>query len=117
MATVSLPGRHNRERKTNENPSLRGQIPHAPRRRAGHGLNLQAGGHLIVWYTLTWSLELYQQLNARLHRQGQTHPVTITHLVTDDTIDESVLAALENKNTTQAALINAVKTQLRKENS
>lgn len=97
----------------------RGEIPLAliHPASAGYGLNLQAGGHLIVWYTLTWSLELYQQLNARLHRQGQTHPVTITHLVTDDTIDESVLAALENKNTTQAALINAVKTQLRKENS
>lgn len=80
---------------------------------AGHGLNLQAGGHLIVWFSLTWSLELYQQLNGRLHRQGQSHPVTVTHLVTEGTIDRRVLAALEGKNTTQAALIDAVKTELK----
>lgn len=79
---------------------------------AGHGLNLQAGGHLIVWYSLTWSLELYQQLNGRLHRQGQTHPVTVAHLVTEGTIDRKVLAALQRKDTSQAALIDAVKTEL-----
>ncbi|MGV9196393.1 SNF2-related protein [Arcanobacterium canis] len=79
---------------------------------AGHGLNLQAGGSLMVWFSLTWSLELYQQTNARLYRQGQEKPVTITHLVTAGSIDENVLTALENKNTTQAALIEAVKTQL-----
>lgn len=82
---------------------------------AGHGLNLQAGGHLLVWYSLTWSLELYQQLNARLHRQGQQHPVTITHLVTQDTIDARVLASLDKKDTTQAALVEAVKTELAQE--
>lgn len=82
---------------------------------AGHGLNLQAGGHLIVWYSLTWSLELYQQLNGRLYRQGQKQPVTITHLVTKDTIDARVLASLGRKDSTQAALIGAVKAELGRE--
>lgn len=67
---------------------------------AGHGLNLQTGGHLLVWFSLTWSLELYQQTNARLHRQGQTQPVTITHIAAKNTIDEQVLAALAAKDTT-----------------
>lgn len=79
---------------------------------AGHGLNLQTGGHLICWFALTWSLELYQQLNARLYRQGQTQPVSVIHLVAKNTIDESVLQALKTKNTTQQHLIEAVKTQL-----
>ncbi|WP_288336086.1 DEAD/DEAH box helicase [uncultured Varibaculum sp.] len=79
---------------------------------AGHGLNLQAGGHLLVWFSLTWSLELYQQTNARLYRQGQTEPVTITHLVAEKTLDEAVLTALDTKNLTQTALIEAIKTQL-----
>lgn len=82
---------------------------------AGHGLNLQAGGHLIVWYSLTWSLELYQQLNGRLYRQGQKQPVTITHLVTKDTIDARVLASLGRKDSTQAALVDAVKAELGRE--
>lgn len=82
---------------------------------AGHDLNLQSGGHLLVWFSLTWSLDLYQQTNARLHRQGQTQPVTITHLAIAGTIDEQVLAALEAKNTTQAALIQAVATTLNPE--
>lgn len=76
---------------------------------AGHGLNLQAGGHL--WFSLTWSLEMYQQTNARLYRQGQTQPVTITHLVAESTLDEAVLTALDTKNLTQTALIEAIKTQ------
>lgn len=86
---------------------------------AGHGLNLQAGGHLLIWFSLTWSLELYQQTNARLYRQGQIQPVTITHLAAEGTLDEAVLKALDTKNVTQAALIEAVKTQLTttKENS
>lgn len=75
---------------------------------AGHGLNLQAGGNLLIWYSLTWSLELYQQANARLYRQGQTKPVTITHIATKDSIDQRILAALESKNMTQSALIDAV---------
>ena len=65
-----------------------------------------------MWFSLTWSLELYQQTNARLYRQGQTQPVTITHLATQNTLDQAVLKALETKNTTQAALIDAVTTEL-----
>lgn len=76
---------------------------------AGHGLNLQAGGSIIVWFGLNWSLELYQQFNARLHRQGQQHPVTIVHLVTAGCIDESIMSALLNKNITQSNLINTIK--------
>ena len=75
----------------------------------GYGLNLQDGGHVIVWYGLTWSLELYQQANARLHRQGQKMPVIVHHLVADGTADEQVLRALEKKDTSQAALLAALK--------
>ena len=75
---------------------------------AGYGLNLQAGGHTIVWYGLTWSLELYQQANARLHRQGQDHAVIIHHLVAEGTVDEQVMKALERKDTSQAALLAAL---------
>lgn len=81
---------------------------------AGHGLNLQAGGHIIAWYSLTWSLELYQQANARLNRQGQTKPVTINHLVVKDTIDERILEVLEGKASRQGALMEAVKAVLTK---
>jgi SNF2 family DNA or RNA helicase len=81
---------------------------------AGHGLNLQAGGHIIAWYSLTWSLELYQQANARLNRQGQTKPVTINHLVVKDTIDERILEVLEGKASRQDALMEAVKAVLTK---
>jgi len=76
---------------------------------AGHGLNLQSGGSTLIWFGLTWSLELYQQTNARLYRQGQTETVVIHHIVTKGTVDEDILQALESKNTTQSALINAVK--------
>lgn len=80
---------------------------------AGHGLNLQAGGNTLVWFGLTWSLELYQQTNARLWRQGQqADTVVIHHIVCENTIDEQILSALERKDTTQAALMNAVKAQL-----
>jgi SNF2 family DNA or RNA helicase len=79
---------------------------------AGHGLNLQHGGSILIWFSLTWSLELYQQTNARLYRQGQCEPVTITHLATTGTLDEAVLTALESKDLTQAALIDAVTTEL-----
>jgi len=79
---------------------------------AGHGLNLQDGGCTIVWFGLTWSLELYQQLNARLWRQGQKHTVVIHHIVTKDTHDEDVLRALDNKDTRQSALIDAVRARL-----
>ena len=79
---------------------------------AGHGLNLQDGGCTIVWFGLTWSLELYQQLNARLWRQGQKHTVVIHHIVTKGTHDEDVLRALERKDTRQTALIDAVRARI-----
>lgn len=75
----------------------------------GYGLNLQEGGHVIVWYGLTWSLELYQQANARLYRQGQEKPVIIHHLITEGTVDEDVIEALKRKDTSQAALLAALK--------
>lgn len=80
---------------------------------AGHGLNLQAGGSTMVWFGLTWSLELYQQTNARLWRQGQqSDTVVIHHIVTRGTIDEAIMKALSEKDKSQAALIDAVKAQL-----
>ena len=80
---------------------------------AGHGLNLQAGGSTLIWYGLTWSLELYQQTNARLWRQGQTaDTVVLHHIVTEKTIDERIMAALRKKEKTQDTLIEAVKANL-----
>jgi len=79
---------------------------------AGHGLNLQAGGSTLVWFGLTWSLELYQQTNARLWRQGQKDTVVIHHIITKSTIDEDVMRALERKDKTQTALIDAVKAKI-----
>ncbi|MCD7762563.1 MAG: DEAD/DEAH box helicase [Lachnospiraceae bacterium] len=85
---------------------------------AGHGLNLQSGGSTLVWFGLTWSLELYQQTVARLWRQGQTSgTVVVQHIITAGTIDERVLKALEQKNSTQAALIDAVKAEVGKHGS
>lgn len=82
---------------------------------AGHGLNLQDGGSMLIWFSLTWSLELNQQTNARLWRQGQKHTVTIHYLVMKDSIDESVMAALSRKDKAQEALMSAVKAELGKE--
>lgn len=79
---------------------------------AGHGLNLQYGGNIIVWFGLTWSLELYQQANARLFRQGQKETVIIHHLVAKGTVDEDVIKALENKDINQEKLLRAVKARL-----
>ena len=80
---------------------------------AGHGLNLQSGGHVVVWFGLTWSLELYDQTNARLWRQGQqAETVVVQHLVTAGTIDERILDALQHKEQSQNALIDAVKAEL-----
>ena len=79
---------------------------------AGHGLNIQSGGHILIWFGLTWSLELYQQTNARLWRQGQKQTVTIHHIITKNTVDEDVLAALGSKDMTQEKLIAAVKARL-----
>lgn len=79
---------------------------------AGHGLNIQSGGHILIWFGLTWSLELYQQTNARLWRQGQEQTVTIHHIITKNTVDEDVLSALASKDVTQEKLIAAVKARL-----
>lgn len=79
---------------------------------AGHGLNLQAGGSTLIWFGLTWSLELYQQTNARIYRQGQTETVIIHHIIAKDTIDEQVMKALRKKEKTQNALIDAVRANL-----
>lgn len=80
---------------------------------AGHGLNLQDGGSALVWFGLTWSLELYQQTNARLYRQGQnSDTVVIMHIAAKDTIDEQILKALKKKDCTQSALIDAVKAEI-----
>ena len=79
---------------------------------AGHGLNIQQGGHILIWFSQVWSLELYSQTNARLWRQGQNEVVTIHHIVTKDTVDEDVLSALKRTDTTQQNLINAVKAHL-----
>lgn len=76
---------------------------------AGHGLNLQKGGHNIVWFGNTWSLELYQQFNARLYRQGQGKPVTIHHIVTRGTIDEKIIKSLDGKRETQDGLMESIK--------
>ena len=78
----------------------------------GHGLNLQEGGHIIIWYGLTWSLELYQQTNERLNRPGQTSVCRIYHILLKGTADEMVLEALKNKNTSQSALIEALKKRI-----
>lgn len=82
---------------------------------AGHGLNLQEGGSTLIWFGLTWSLELYEQTNARLYRQGQKDRcVVIEHIVTKGTIDEQIIKALEEKDKSQSRLIDAVKANLRK---
>ena len=79
---------------------------------AGHGLNLQSGGSTLVWFSLIWSLELYQQTNARLYRQGQKNTVVIHHLITKNTIDEDIMKSLKRKDKTQEALMKAVKARI-----
>ena len=81
---------------------------------AGHGLNLQDGGSIVVWFGLPWSLEYYQQANKRLHRQGQKHTVIIHHLVVPGTYDENVLKALQTKDATQNDLMEALKARANK---
>lgn len=78
----------------------------------GHGLNLQSGGSTLVWFSLTWSLELYQQTNARLYRQGQKDTVVIHHLITKNTIDEDIMKSIKRKDKTQEALMRAVKARI-----
>jgi SNF2 family DNA or RNA helicase len=91
-----------------------GKIPIAVTQPAstGHGLNLQAGGSTIIWFGLTWSLELYELANARLWRQGQKETVVIHHLITKGTMDEQVMRALKDKAAGQDALLNAVKARI-----
>lgn len=79
---------------------------------AGHGLNLQAGGSTLIWFGLTWSLELYQQMNARLWRQGQKETVVIHHLISKDTLDEQIMESLAKKDSGQSALVDAVKARI-----
>ena len=79
---------------------------------AGHGLNLQAGGHIVIWFGLNWSLELYQQANARLNRQGQTETVRIYHIIAEGTIDERVLEVLKGKNIRQEELLRKLKAEI-----
>ena len=95
----------------------RGEIPVALAHPAsiGHGLNLQMGGHIIVWYGLTWSLELYQQANERLNRPGQKHVCRVYHLILKGTHDSRVLQALKNKDKGQAAAIEALRLEVLKE--
>ena len=79
---------------------------------AGHGLNLQFGGNVIVWFSLTWSLEFYQQANKRLHRSGQNKSVIIHHIVAKNTIDETVIKILSDKNSKQENLLKALKARI-----
>lgn len=94
----------------------RGEIPVmlAHPASAGHGLNLQKGGHIMVWFSLPWSLELYMQANARLHRQGQSQPVRSYKLIAKGTIDEDIAAALDKKSDKQEALMQAIKARIKK---
>lgn len=80
---------------------------------AGHGLNLQAGGNIIVWYGLTYSLEQYLQFNARLHRQGQTEAVVVHHIVAKGTIDDEVMEALKRKADVQNGLMESLKVEMK----
>ena len=75
----------------------------------GHGINIQKGGHILVWFGMTWSLELYQQFNARLYRQGQMKPVMIHHIIAKNTIDEKIIKALYGKKQTQDGLMQSIK--------
>lgn len=107
--------RHDHARTVDDKGALdawnRGEVPLllAHPASAGHGLNLAAGGHTIVWTTLPWSLELYEQSNARLARQGQTEPVVVHRLLCPDTVDGAVVDALDGKATVQNALLNHLK--------
>ena len=75
---------------------------------AGHGLNLQAGGHRVIWFGIPWSFELWQQFNARLYRQGQRRPVIVNRIVVRDTIEEDIIKSIDCKKTSRNAVINAI---------
>ena len=79
---------------------------------AGHGLNLQAGGHIVVWFSLTWNLEYYEQANRRLYRQGQKESVVINHLIAKGTIDEDVLSRLKGKDRRQEGMLEYIKARI-----
>ena len=79
----------------------------------GYGLNLQEGGHHIIWFGLTWNLEEYQQANKRLHRQGQDHPVIVHHLIVKGGRDEDVIKSLANKDAVQESLLESLKARIR----
>jgi SNF2 family DNA or RNA helicase len=76
---------------------------------AGHGLNLQGAGHAVIWYSLTWSLEVYEQFIRRLWRQGQKNHIVVHHIIARDTVDEAIMAAVKRKDKTQQKLLNAVR--------
>jgi hypothetical protein len=76
---------------------------------AGHGLNLQGSGHAVIWYSLTWSLEVYEQFIRRLWRQGQKNHIVVHHVIAKDTVDEAILQAVQRKDKTQQKLLNAVR--------
>ena len=80
-------------------------------RSVGHGLNLQDGGHTIIWFSLTWFNEIYRQANKRLHRSGQKHPVQIIHIVTRNTADEEVLPRINGKEESQQDLLDALQSE------
>ena len=82
-------------------------------KNAGYGLNLQAGGNIIIWFGMNWSLELYSQMNARIYRQGQDKPVFIHHLIVKRSVDGTVLKALRNKDITQKSLLEALKRDIK----
>jgi SNF2 family DNA or RNA helicase len=107
----SIPGTYQLKSDTEINLWNQGKIPVmvANPKSCGHGLNLQDGGNIIIWYSMTWSLELYMQANARLYRQGQKNTVVINHLVAADTIDNIAIQVLSRKFDTQEALLNALK--------
>ena len=76
---------------------------------AGHGLNLQGSGHAVIWYSLTWSLEVYEQFIRRLWRQGQKNRIVVHHIIAKDTVDEAIMLAIRRKDKTQQNLLNAVR--------
>ena len=76
---------------------------------AGHGLNLQGAGHAVIWYSLTWSLEVYEQFIRRLWRQGQQNHIVVHHIIAKDTVDEAIMSAVKRKDKTQQNLLNAVR--------
>ena len=82
---------------------------------AGHGLNLQGAGHAVIWYSLTWSLEIYEQFIRRVWRQGKKNHIVVHHIVATDTVDEAIMLAIQRKDKTQQNLLNAVKEYVKRD--